>query len=97
MTKKYEVDVVGCGSIAKEYGVPALEANPHVPLSAAYDYHWPNAEQSAEHHDILNEYDGYESFLALDLDLATISTPSSIHVEHTIEPLESDAYVLCGI
>lgn len=95
MTRKYEVGVVGCGSIAKERHIPALQANPRVSLSTVYDHHWPNAEKAAEDHDILNVYDDYESFLASDLDLVTISTPPFTHAEYTVGALETGTNVLC--
>ncbi|WP_254840954.1 Gfo/Idh/MocA family protein [Natronomonas marina] len=95
MTRKYEVGLVGCGSIATERHIPALQANPRVSLSTVYDHHWPNAEKAAEDHDILNVYDDYESFLASDLDLVTISTPPFTHAEYTAGALETGTNVLC--
>jgi predicted dehydrogenase len=43
----------------------------------------------------LNVYDDYESFLASDLDLVTISTPPFTHAEYTLEALETGTSVLC--
>ncbi|SDY44653.1 Gfo/Idh/MocA family protein [Halobellus clavatus] len=95
MTRKYEVGVVGCGSIARERHILALQANPRVSLSTVYDHNWPNAEKAAEDHDILNVYDDYEAFLASDLDLVTISTPPFTHAKYSIRALETDTNVLC--
>jgi predicted dehydrogenase len=95
MNNKYEVGVVGCGSIAKERHIPALQANPRVSLSTVFDHHWPNAEKTAEDYNILNIYDNFDSFLSSDLDLITISTPPFTHAEYTIKALEADTNVLC--
>ncbi|WP_193310626.1 Gfo/Idh/MocA family protein [Halorubrum halophilum] len=95
MSRKYEVGVVGCGSIAKERHIPALQANSRVSLSTVYDHHWPNAEKTAEDYDILNIYDDYDSFLASDLDLITICTPPFTHAQYAREALEADTNVLC--
>jgi predicted dehydrogenase len=95
MVDKYEVGVVGCGSIAEERHIPALQANPRVSLSTVYDHHWPNAEKTAEDYGILNVYDDFDSFLTSDLDLVTISTPPFTHAEYSIEALEMDTNVLC--
>lgn len=95
MSRRYEVGVVGCGSIANERHIPALQANPRVSLSTVYDHNWPNAEKTAEDHDIINIYDDYESFLASDLDLITISTPPFTHAEYAVNALEAGTNVLC--
>lgn len=95
MTRQYEVGVVGCGSIANGRHIPALQANPRVSLSTVYDHNWSNAEKTAEDHDILNIYDDYESFLASDLDLVTISTPPFTHADYTVKALETETNVLC--
>ncbi|WP_424006926.1 Gfo/Idh/MocA family protein [Haloferax denitrificans] len=95
MTRKYEVGVVGCGSIATERHIPALQANPRVSLSTVYDHHWPNAEKTAEDFDIVNVYDNYDDFLSSDLDLVTVSTPPFTHAEYSVQALESDTHVLC--
>lgn len=95
MGRKYEVGVVGCGSIARERHIPALQANPRVSLTTVFDHHWSNAEKTAEDYDILNVYDDYESFLATDLDLVTISTPPFTHSEYTVEALDTGTNVLC--
>lgn len=95
MTRKYEAGVVGCGSIARERHIPALQANPRVSLSTVFDHHWPNAEKTAEDHDVPNVYDDYGSFLASDLDLVTISTPPFTHAEYTVEALKASTNVLC--
>lgn len=95
MTRRYEVGVVGCGSIATERHIPALQANPRVSLSTVYDHNWPNAEKTAEDYDILNVYDDYGAFLDSDLDLVTISTPPFTHAEYSIQALETNTNVLC--
>lgn len=95
MPREYEVGVVGCGSIATERHVPALQANPRVSLSTVYDHHWPNAEKTAEDHGIRHVYDDFGSFLDSGLDLVTISTPPFAHAEYTVEALEAGTNVLC--
>jgi predicted dehydrogenase len=95
MSRKFEVGVVGCGSIAKERHIPALQKNPRVLLSTVYDHHWPNAEKTAEDYGIPNVYDDYDSFLASDLDLITISTPPFTHADLSVSALESNTNVLC--
>lgn len=95
MARKYKAGVVGCGSIANSRHIPALQANSRISLSTVYDHHWSNAEKTAEDYDIPNVYNYYESFLASDLDLVTISTPPFTHEKYVIEALKTDTNVLC--
>lgn len=95
MTRKFEVGVVGCGSIARERHIPALQANQRVTISSVYDHHWPNAEKTGEDFSIPNVFDDFDTLLASDIDLVTISTPPFSHAEYAVRALESDTNVLC--
>jgi predicted dehydrogenase len=95
MNNSYEVGVVGCGSIANERHIPALQANPRVNLTAVYDHHWPNAEKTAEDHGVPEKYSDYDELLASNLDLVTISTPPFTHMEYSVSALEAGTNVLC--
>lgn len=95
MNNKYNVGVVGCGSIANERHIPALQANQRVTLSAVYDHHWPNAEKTAEDFDIPERFDDYDRFLSSGIDLLTISTPPFTHADLSVAALEAGTNVLC--
>jgi len=95
MNRRYNVGVVGCGSIANERHIPALQANSRVDLTAVYDHNWPNAEKTAEDHDINEKYADYDEFLSSGLDLVTVSTPPFTHAEFSISALETGVNVLC--
>ncbi len=95
MVHTFEVGVVGCGKIATERHIPALQANDRVSLSAVYDHRWPNAEKTAADFDVPLVYEDYDELLADDLDLVTIATPPFTHADLAIGALESGTNVLC--
>lgn len=95
MRKPLNVGVAGCGGIANGRHIPALKATNSTNLVSVYDHHWPNAEKSAEDHNIPKKFDDYTTFLDSDLDLVTISTPPFTHAEVAIQALESGVNVLC--
>jgi predicted dehydrogenase len=91
---RYTVGVAGCGSIATERHIPAIQTNDATELVSVYDHKYPNAERAASKFDIKNAFDDYEAFLDT-VDIVTIATPPVVHAEQSITALESGTHVLC--
>jgi len=90
----YTVGVAGCGAIATERHIPALQANDSTELVSVYDHNYPNAERAASTFDIDGAYDEFDAFLDT-VDIVTIATPPFVHAELSVTALESGTHVLC--
>lgn len=90
----YTVGVAGCGAIATERHIPALQANDATELVSVYDHNYPNAERAASTFDIHGAYDEFDAFLET-VDIITIATPPFVHAELAIAALKSGTHVLC--
>lgn len=95
MTDTYRVGVVGCGSIATERHIPAIEANDRTTLRAVYDHKWSNAETTAETYDVPYAYDDYDALLDSGIDFVTVATPPFAHADRTTAALRAGVDVLC--
>lgn len=91
---RYTVGVAGCGDIATERHVPAIQANDATELVSVYDHKYPNAERTASTFDIDGAYDDFDRFLET-VDIITIATPPFVHAELAVAALESGTHVLC--
>lgn len=94
MTRKLSVGVAGCGKIANDRHVPALQSLPHVEVRALYDHTWENAEHSARRHGVPEYYDDVDEFVAADLDFVTVCTPPFAHRDVAVPALEAGLDVL---
>lgn len=90
----YRVGVAGCGSIATERHIPAIQRNDSVELVSVYDHKYPNAEETAERFGVPSQHDDFGAFLER-VDLITIATPPFVHSELSTAALESGVHVLC--
>lgn len=90
----YSVGVAGCGSIATERHIPAIQRNDAVELVALYDHKYPNAEQAAASFDVSRAHDDFGAFLD-GLDMVTIATPPFVHADLSVRALTSGTHVLC--
>jgi predicted dehydrogenase len=88
------VGVAGCGSIATERHIPALQNNDSVELVSLYDHKYPNAEETAEQFGVPNRHDDFAAFVD-DVDMITIATPPFVHRELSTAALEAGVHVLC--
>jgi predicted dehydrogenase len=91
---RYTVGVAGCGDIATERHVPAIQANDATELVSVYDHKYPNAERTASQFDIEGAYDEFGAFLDT-VDIVTIATPPFVHSDLSVAALESGTHVLC--
>ena len=91
---QYTVGVAGCGAIATERHVPAIQANDATELVSVYDHKYPNAERAASTFDVDNAFDDYDAFLET-VDIVTIATPPFVHADLTVSALEAGTHVLC--
>lgn len=91
---RYTVGVAGCGSIATERHIPAIQANDATELVSVYDHKHPNAERAASKFDVGAAYDDYEAFVET-VDIVTIATPPFVHADLAVAALESETHVLC--
>lgn len=94
MTETRSVGVAGCGKIANDRHLPALQSIPHLEVTALYDHHWENADHSAKQYDVPNVYSDVDEFVAQDLDFVTVCTPPFAHRDVTVPALEADVNVL---
>lgn len=90
----FRTGVAGCGSIAMERHIPAIQSSDLTELVSVYDHKYPNAERTATKFDIENAYDDFDVFLDT-VDLITVATPPFNHAELSIEALASGTHVLC--
>jgi scyllo-inositol 2-dehydrogenase (NADP+) len=91
---RYTVGVAGCGSIATERHIPAVQANDSTELVSVYDHKYPNAERAASKFDVEGAYDDFDAFLET-VDIITIATPPFVHADLSVAALESGTHVLC--
>lgn len=94
MSGQWTVGVAGCGTIANDRHLPALESIPHVDVAAVYDHHWENAEHSASRFDVPAVYDDVDELAAADLDFVTVCTPPFAHADVAVPLLEAGVNVL---
>lgn len=64
MTSRYEVGVAGCGKIANDRHIPALQSIPHFDVAAVYDHRWENAERTARKFDVPAPHDDIDEFVS---------------------------------
>ncbi|TYL36429.1 hypothetical protein CV102_22665 [Natronococcus pandeyae] len=91
---EFTIGVAGCGAIATERHIPAIQANKRTDLVSVYDHKYPNAERAASKFEINDIYDDFDSFLDT-VDVVTIATPPFTHAELSIAALEAGTHVLC--
>jgi predicted dehydrogenase len=91
---QFATGVAGCGAIATERHMPAIQANERTELVSVYDHKYPNAEGAASSFDVGNAYDDFDAFLNT-VDLITIATPPFVHADLAVAALESGTHVLC--
>jgi len=77
---QFATGVAGCGAIATERHMPAIQANERTELVSVYDHKYPNAEGAASSFDVGNAYDDFDAFLNT-VDLITIATPPFVHAD----------------
>jgi predicted dehydrogenase len=94
MTERVSVGVAGCGKIANDRHIPALQSVPHVSVEALYDHRWENAERSAREYNVPGVHADVDEFVAADLDFVTVCTPPFAHADVAVPALEADVAVL---
>jgi predicted dehydrogenase len=94
VTRIKSVGVAGCGKIANDRHIPALQSLLNVSVDAVYDHRWTNAEHSAQRHGIENIYADVNEFVSSDFDFVTICTPPFAHKNVAVPAMETGVSVL---
>src|SRR5664279_1149657 len=94
MTELLRVGVLGAGW-AGELHLEAFRSQPEVELVALCSRTKSTAEAVAERYGVAKVVDDIDDFFGSDLDIISIATPPSSHVELTLRALASGAHVLC--
>jgi len=89
------VAVIGCGSIAKHRHLPEYVCRDDVEIVAVVDKNKARATQIAKQFGVPNAMTDYRQALKLDVDAASVCTPTAFHAEHSIAFLKNGAHVLC--
>ena len=71
--------VIGCGWVARDYGIPAIIEARNAELVAVCDTNFENLKPFAENQDILRTTDFDEFLCAKNLDAVYIATPNDSH------------------
>ena len=90
----YRLGVAGCGAIATERHIPAIQANDATDLVSLYDHKYPNAERAASTFGVDGAYTDFEAFCET-VDVVTIATPPFVHADLAVDALAADTHVLC--
>ncbi len=88
---KIKVGLLGSGRIAKKH-LESIEKNEQFELTAVCDTRAEALEGFAPE---VKTFSSYEEFLAADIDLVSICTPSGGHAEQSIQALQADKFVIC--
>ena len=92
---KYQIGVIGAGSIARKRHLPELLDNPHVRIAAVCDTVLERAEEMTEIYGGKASSD-YRDLLALKgLDAVIVCATNTTHAEMTIAALQAGKHVLC--
>ncbi|MCC7128790.1 MAG: Gfo/Idh/MocA family oxidoreductase, partial [Anaerolineae bacterium] len=92
---KYQIGVIGAGSIARKRHLPELLDNPHVRIAAVCDTVLERAEEMTEIYGG-KAFSDYRDLLALKgLDAVIVCATNTTHAEMTIAALQAGKHVLC--
>jgi len=92
---KYQIGVIGAGSIARKRHLPELLDNPHVRIAAVCDAVLERAEEMTEIYGG-KAFSDYRDLLALKgLDAVIVCATNTTHAEMTIAALQAGKHVLC--
>lgn len=94
MTRSFAVGVAGCGSIANDRHIPALQSLPNVEVAAVYDHRWETAEETATRHGVPRPFADLDDFVAEPLDFVTVASPPFTHADIAVPALEAGLDVL---
>lgn len=87
--------VIGCGWVARDYGIPAITEARNARLTAVCDSNEANLEGIAEDETLLRTSDLDEFLCAADLDAVYIATPNDSHRFLTERCAQAGFHVLC--
>ena len=90
------IGLIGCGSIALESHIPAINQNTSASLLAATDVDPSRARAARDKAGSIQVYEDYKHLLKnLDIDAVDICTPTKYHCEITVAAANSGKHVLC--
>lgn len=86
------VGIAGCGSHALNRIVPLFAENPHMELAAAWTRN-PATQALLRERGVNGVYGELERFLAADIDVVYVASPSGCHFEHAAAALRAGRHV----
>lgn len=86
------VGIAGCGSHALNRIVPLVAENPHMELAAAWARN-PATQTQLRERGVVGVYGELERFLAADIDVVYIASPTGCHFEHAAAALRAGRHV----
>lgn len=92
---KTRVAVIGCGAIAQRRHLPEYKLRSDVEVVAVVDVNEKRAKEVAQKFGVPNYFTDYRKALKMQVDAASICTPTAFHAPYSIAFLKAKAHVLC--
>ncbi|MBP5738707.1 MAG: Gfo/Idh/MocA family oxidoreductase, partial [Abditibacteriota bacterium] len=94
--KKFNVGIIGAGSIAYREHIPNINKLENVKVTAVADVNDEVLRNAATEYDIKNTFTDYKKMLESDeIDAVHVCTPNFAHMNPVIDALEAGKHVLC--
>ncbi len=95
MNKKYNVAIIGSGSIANKFHIPAFKKNKNVNEIILYDVNKKNLLKSSKINKIKSVYTNFERMISeKKIDILNICTPPSMHFHYIIKAIKNNINIL---
>ena len=94
--KKFNVGIIGAGSIAYREHIPNINKLENAKVIAVADVNGETLANAAGEYDIKNAFTDYRKMLEMDeIDAVHVCTPNFAHMDPVIDALEAGKHVLC--
>lgn len=92
---KIKVGIIGCGRVAEERHLPALQYHKNIQVAAAADTDTDRLNRIADQYGIKRRFADYRALLDLaDIDAVGVLTPTPSHAEISLSVLDSGKHLL---
>src|SRR5579875_2158229 len=87
--------VIGCGQIALDKMIPAIQAAANAELAAVSDVSGERLRLVAERHPDVPRYTDYADLLRAELDAVYVALPNALHHDAVLAAAAAGKHVLC--